>query len=87
MVQIVQVVQIAQLAQSFQSVRSNQHNQSFQSVQIIQSDESNQREFIRGGSRTKIARRTTGAKGRKSNKAIIRFQKFDRSLNEIRNQC
>ena len=33
------------------------------------------------------ARRTTGAKGRKSNKAIIRFQKFDRSLNEIRNQC
>ena len=35
----------------------------------------------------KIARHTTGAKGRKSNKAIIRFQKFDRSLNEIRYQC
>ena len=35
----------------------------------------------------KIARRTTGAKGRKSNKAIIRFKKFDRSQNEIRNQC
>ena len=35
----------------------------------------------------KIARRTTGAKERKSNKAIISFQKFDRSLNEIRNQC
>ena len=33
------------------------------------------------------ARRTTGAKGHKSNKAIIRFQKLDRSLNEIRNQC
>ena len=34
----------------------------------------------------KIARRTIGAKGCKSDKAIIRFQKLERRLNEIRIQ-
>ena len=39
-----------------------------------------------GGGMKKIARRTIGAKGCKSDKAIIRFQKFERRLNEIRIQ-
>ena len=34
----------------------------------------------------KIARRTIGAKGCKINESIIRFQKFNWSLNEIRIQ-